>query len=186
MLLDSAFGDLWMPLAVFVTLGVTFGIGLSRLLRCTLLHCRSGADVSLLLWDYVQVAIARACRRCLRGAIACARQWWWVCFRLTHARVTLCSGANKETTLIVSLLWIVYNMIPPYLLIHYTFIGRGSTLNFMSKCGTLCQILRLHALCFDSLLKHKAQCAVFSNLHCDKHRLHLAGLWLDKPKRPLA
>ena len=45
------------------------------------------------------------------------------------------SGANKETTLIVSLLWIVYNMIPPYLLIHYTFIGRGSTLNFMSKCA---------------------------------------------------
>ncbi len=44
------------------------------------------------------------------------------------------SGANKETTLIVSLLWIIYNMIPPYLLIHYTFIGRGSTLNFMSKC----------------------------------------------------
>ncbi len=37
MLLDSAFGDLWMPLAVFVTLGVTFGIGLSRLLRCILL-----------------------------------------------------------------------------------------------------------------------------------------------------
>ena len=37
MLLDSAFGDLWMPLAVFVTLGVTFGIGLSRLLRYTLL-----------------------------------------------------------------------------------------------------------------------------------------------------
>ena len=35
MLLDSAFGDLWMPLAVFVTLGVTLGIGLSRLLRCT-------------------------------------------------------------------------------------------------------------------------------------------------------
>ena len=45
------------------------------------------------------------------------------------------SGANKETTLIVSLLWIIYNMIPPYLLIHYTFIGRGSTLNFMSKCA---------------------------------------------------
>lgn len=35
----------------------------------------------------------------------------------------------------MSLLWIVYNMIPPYLLIHYTFIGRGSTLNFMSKCA---------------------------------------------------
>ena len=35
----------------------------------------------------------------------------------------------------MSLLWIVYNMIPPYLLIHYTFIGRGSTLNFVSKCA---------------------------------------------------
>ncbi len=59
------------------------------------------------------------------------------------------SGANKETTLIVSLLWIIYNMIPPYLLIHYTFIGRGSTLNFMSKCEAFdrlsCNAGLLHA-----------------------------------------
>ncbi len=34
MLLDSAFGDLWMPLSVFIVLAVTLGIGLSRLLRC--------------------------------------------------------------------------------------------------------------------------------------------------------
>ena len=34
MLLDSAFGDLWMPLSVFIVLAVTLGIGLSRLLTC--------------------------------------------------------------------------------------------------------------------------------------------------------
>ena len=43
-------------------------------------------------------------------------------------------SANLGTTLIVSLLWIVYNMVPPYLLIHYTFIGRGTTLKFVSRC----------------------------------------------------
>jgi hypothetical protein len=57
------------------------------------------------------------------------------------------SGANKETTLIVSLLWIVYNMIPPYLLIHYTFIGRGSTLNFMSKCAAAAKYLATLPTC---------------------------------------
>lgn len=40
MLLDSAFGDLWMPLSVFIMLGVTLGIGLSRLLRCARSHHR--------------------------------------------------------------------------------------------------------------------------------------------------
>ena len=44
-----------------------------------------------------------------------------------------CSSANLGTTLIVSLLWIVYNMVPPYLLIHYTFIGRGTTLKLMAR-----------------------------------------------------
>ena len=42
-------------------------------------------------------------------------------------------SANFGTTLIVSLLWIIYNMVPPYLLMHYTFVGRGTTLKFMSR-----------------------------------------------------
>lgn len=75
MLAESAVGDLWMPLTVFVTLAVTLGIGLAK----------------------------------------------------------FANSANLGTTLIVSLLWIVYNMVPPYLLIHYTFIGRGTTLKLMAR-----------------------------------------------------
>ena len=37
------------------------------------------------------------------------------------------------TTLTISVVWIVYSMIPPYLLIHYTWIGRGTTLQFMCR-----------------------------------------------------
>ena len=43
MLMDSAFGDLWLPLSVFVILAVTLGIGLSRLLRCAACPCQSAS-----------------------------------------------------------------------------------------------------------------------------------------------
>ncbi len=39
-----------------------------------------------------------------------------------------------KTTLLVSLAWMVFNMIPPYLLLHYQFIGRGTTLKIVCKC----------------------------------------------------
>ena len=40
-----------------------------------------------------------------------------------------------KTTLLVSLLWMVFNMIPSYLLLHYTFIGKGTTLKIMARRG---------------------------------------------------
>jgi hypothetical protein len=39
------------------------------------------------------------------------------------------------TTLTLSLIWIVYSLIPQYLLIHYTWIGRGTTLRLACKVG---------------------------------------------------
>ncbi len=46
----------------------------------------------------------------------------------------LASGPTVITTLAISVVWIVYGLIPPYLLFHYSAIGRGSTLKFMSRC----------------------------------------------------
>lgn len=38
-----------------------------------------------------------------------------------------------KTTLLVSLAWMIFNMIPPYLLLHYQFVGRGTTLKIACK-----------------------------------------------------
>lgn len=38
MLAESAVGDLWMPLTVFVTLAVTLGIGLAKFAKYALVH----------------------------------------------------------------------------------------------------------------------------------------------------
>ena len=40
----------------------------------------------------------------------------------------LISSENPENTLMISLVWVVYNMIPPFLLLWYTWVGQGSTL----------------------------------------------------------
>jgi hypothetical protein len=45
------------------------------------------------------------------------------------------TGPTVITTLSISVVWIIYSAIPPYLLLHYNFIGRGSTLRW--AC-TLC------------------------------------------------
>ena len=45
----------------------------------------------------------------------------------------LAAGPTVITTLSISLAWMVYGMIPPFLLLHYTFIGRGTTLAFWSR-----------------------------------------------------
>lgn len=37
------------------------------------------------------------------------------------------------TTLSISLVWIFYSIIPPYLLLHYHFIGKGHTLRYASR-----------------------------------------------------
>lgn len=57
------------------------------------------------------------------------------------------------TTLTISVVWIVYSMIPPYLLIHYTWIGRGTTLQFMCRVAfvlsfvtSICAMLLLWAV----------------------------------------
>ena len=39
------------------------------------------------------------------------------------------------TTLTLSLIWIVYSLIPQYLLIHYNWVGRGTTLRLACKVG---------------------------------------------------
>ena len=45
---------------------------------------------------------------------------------------------NVITTLSISLVWIFYSMIPPYLLLHYHFIGKGHTLRYASR---ICYLL---------------------------------------------
>ena len=57
------------------------------------------------------------------------------------------------TTLTISVVWIIYSMIPPYLLIHYTWIGRGTTLQFMCRVAfvlsfvtSICAMLLLWAV----------------------------------------
>ena len=40
---------------------------------------------------------------------------------------------NIITTLSISLVWIFYSLIPPYLLLHYHFIGKGHTLRYASR-----------------------------------------------------
>ena len=42
------------------------------------------------------------------------------------------------TTLAISVVWIVYSMIPPILLLWYTFIGRGTTLKLLCRCAGIC------------------------------------------------
>lgn len=48
------------------------------------------------------------------------------------------TGPTVVTTLSISLVWIIYSAIPPYLLLHYNFIGRGATLRW--AC-TLCFLI---------------------------------------------
>ena len=62
-------------------------------------------------------------------------------------------GATVVTTLTISVVWIIYSMIPPYLLIHYTWIGRGTTLQFMCRVAfvlsfvtSICAMLLLWAV----------------------------------------
>ena len=44
-------------------------------------------------------------------------------------------GSGVITTLTLSLVWIVYSIIPQYLLLHYTWIGRGTTLRYACQVG---------------------------------------------------
>lgn len=42
--------------------------------------------------------------------------------------IKLISSENPQNTLMISLVWVVYNMIPPFLLLWYTWVGQGTTL----------------------------------------------------------
>ena len=83
------------------------------------------------------------------------------------------------TTLTISVVWIIYSMIPPYLLIHYTWIGRGTTLQFMCRVAfvlsfvtSICAMLLLWAVYprdydFGSATKVRLSCAcVFKSFVC--------------------
>jgi endoglucanase len=62
----------------------------------------------------------------------------------------LAAGPSVVTTLSISVVWILYGMIPSFLLLWYTFIGRGATLAFMCRvCFFLsyaCSLLALMLL----------------------------------------
>lgn len=40
---------------------------------------------------------------------------------------------NVITTLSISLVWIFYSIIPPYLLLHYHFVGKGHSLRYACR-----------------------------------------------------
>lgn len=57
------------------------------------------------------------------------------------------TGPSVVSTLSISLIWIMYNAIPPYLLLHYNFIGRGQTLRWAcTVCYWMTTALSLAAL----------------------------------------
>lgn len=56
-----------------------------------------------------------------------------MCVSLGFGIAKLASGPSIITTLAISVVWIVYGIIPAYLLAHYALIGRGTTLQFMSR-----------------------------------------------------
>lgn len=43
------------------------------------------------------------------------------------------TGPTVVTTLSISLVWLIYTAIPPYLLLHYHFVGRGQTLRWACR-----------------------------------------------------
>lgn len=57
----------------------------------------------------------------------------------------LINGPTVITTLAISVVWIVYALIPPFLLIWYTFIGRSGTLRFWCRCVPFQFLPPMHA-----------------------------------------
>ena len=91
----------------------------------------------------------------------------------------LLSGPSIISTLAVSVAWIVYGMIPPFLLLHYTFIGRGSSLAFWSRCAL--------TSCWQPFLL----CPVYSVCHCQatecssNGELSTLGRYTDRVDAPM-
>ena len=54
------------------------------------------------------------------------------CARHLRAQV---SGPTIINTLAISVVWIIYAMIPIWLLIWFAFLGRGTTLHLWCRCA---------------------------------------------------
>jgi cellulose synthase/poly-beta-1,6-N-acetylglucosamine synthase-like glycosyltransferase len=59
----------------------------------------------------------------------------FLCVSFGFGLAKVISGPRVITTLTLSLVWIVYSAIAPYLILHYTFIGRGTTLRLACNIG---------------------------------------------------
>ncbi len=55
--------------------------------------------------------------------------------KVSNLLQVITQGSGVITTLTLSLVWIVYSIIPQYLLLHYTWIGRGTTLRYACQVG---------------------------------------------------
>ena len=94
-------------------------------------------------------------------------------------------GTGIVTTLSLSLVWIVYSIIPQYLLLHYTWIGRGTTLRMACKIGfyvsslaAACAIILLW-LVYPPVVSHKSTVVCFVCVMlgaCLCHHLAMTGL----------
>jgi len=83
----------------------------------------------------------------------------------------LVNGPTVITTLAISVVWIVYALIPPFLLIWYTFIGRGGTLKFWCRCAACPRC------CFDLVVIFLAASSWTCILVCRQNR-PLAGSFI--------
>lgn len=71
-------------------------------------------------------------------AIACCIVLYWILHKLQACHACLQVITQQQgiiTTLTLSLVWIVYSIIPQYLLLHYTWVGRGTTLRYACQIG---------------------------------------------------
>jgi cellulose synthase/poly-beta-1,6-N-acetylglucosamine synthase-like glycosyltransferase len=60
---------------------------------------------------------------------------------LIEGLIKLVNSANPQNTLLISLVWVVYNMIPPFLLLWYKWIGHGGTLRWVCKVAMIVSTL---------------------------------------------
>ena len=60
-----------------------------------------------------------------------------LCVSLGIGLHKLLAGPTVITTLAISVVWIIYAMIPIWLLMWYTFLGRGTSLHMWCRCAPL-------------------------------------------------
>ena len=135
-------------------------------------HCESGMylHIELCLWSYLTEPELYAANphhsglRRHRIAASVFADLWVPCvvFSLLFAALItgilkLIAAASISNTLMISLVWVVYNMIPQYLLIHYTWVGRGGSLRVINfspppppshSTPSLISCLNNHHICY--------------------------------------